>query len=172
MPPVPAPYQERVVEDTAVHADGSVYVVPGEGGGAYDHAVGDVVVPAFLRHLRRQPQIVPVERRQVLRPVDVAGADLTPTVGDNSVHGDGVILHQLPSDRQHVELLDAAGRPSDTPAHQHIQLQPFPPAEPDEPRHIHCLYQRDHRHRRVHPQPERLGPCRFFGVDFSHIAAG
>ena len=78
MPPVPAPYQERVVEDTAVHAYGSVYVVPGEGGGAYDHAVGDVVVPAFLRHLRRQPQIVPVERRHVLRPGDIAGADLTP----------------------------------------------------------------------------------------------
>ena len=155
MPPVPSPYQERVVEDTAVHADGPVYVVPGEGGGAYDHAVGDVVVPAFLRHLRRQPQIVPVERRHVLRPGDVAGTHLTPAVRDNSVHGDGVILHQLPSDRQHVELLDAAGRPSDTPAHQHIQLQPFPPAEPDEPRHIHCLYQRDHRHRRVHPQPER-----------------
>ena len=64
MPPVPAPYQERVVEDTAVHADGPVYIVPGEGGGAYDHAVGDVVVPAFLRYLRRQPQIVPVERRR------------------------------------------------------------------------------------------------------------
>ena len=65
-PSVFAPNQKGIIEYAAVHAHGSVYLVPGEGGSAYDHAVGQVVVFAGFCDLGRQAEIVGVELVQVI----------------------------------------------------------------------------------------------------------
>lgn len=62
-PAVSAPDQEGVVEDAAVHPDGSVYVILSQRGRAYHHAVGDVMVLTSPGSLTGQAQIIGVERR-------------------------------------------------------------------------------------------------------------
>ena len=61
-----APDEEWVVENAAVHADGAVDLGIHDGGGADDHAVGQVVVFAALCRLARQAQIIGAELRKVV----------------------------------------------------------------------------------------------------------
>ena len=58
MPSVLAPYQKRIIEYAAVHADCSVYVILCESGCADNHTVGQVVIPAAFGNLLCHPQVV------------------------------------------------------------------------------------------------------------------
>ena len=52
-----APDEEWIVENAAVHADGTVKLGIHDGGGTDDHTVGEIMVLAALRRLTRQAQI-------------------------------------------------------------------------------------------------------------------
>ena len=161
-----APYHEGVVEYAAVHAHGSVYLVPGEGGSADDHAVGQVVVFASFCDLGRQAEIVGVELVQVIGERDVAGADFAPAVGDNRVDGDAVVLHQFTPHRKHPEFLDAACCTADAPAHKHVELQTLLSGQTDQPGHIQFSEECDHGHGGVHPHFECVCPRGLLRVHF------
>ena len=61
-----APDDEWIVENAAVHADGTVDLGIHDGGGADDHAVGQVVVFTVFRCLVCQAQIIGAELRKVV----------------------------------------------------------------------------------------------------------
>ena len=168
MPFVLAPYQKRIIEHSAVHADGSVYVILCEGGCSDNHTLGQVVIPAAFGNLLCQPQVICIELMQIIGVRDIAGADFTLPVGDNSVDGNRVVLHQSLADGKHIEFLDAACCPSDAPAHQHVELQPCPLADPDKTRDIHYLEKGEHWHGSIHPHLECVGAGCFFGIYFFH----
>lgn len=86
VPSVLAPDEEGVVVYAAVHAYCAVYLGLDEGGGADDHAVGEVVVCAGLGDLAGQAQVVGVELLQVVGEGHVAGTDFALPVGDDGVH--------------------------------------------------------------------------------------
>ena len=71
-----APNDKRVVENTAVHADGTVNLGIHDGGGADDHAVGQVVVFTAFRNCARQAQVIGIELRKVGGKRHIAGTDL------------------------------------------------------------------------------------------------
>ena len=132
MPSVPAPDHERVVEYPAVHSDCTVNVILDQSRSADDHAVGDVVIRAALRHLACQMQVIAVELEQVFRERDVAGTHLTFTVCDNGIDGNAVVPDKFVTDRQYVEFLYSACRLSYAPAHQHVEFQSILTACPDQ----------------------------------------
>ena len=144
--------EEGVVENATVHADGSVDLGVHNGGGADHHAVGQVVVFAGFRRLPRQAQVVGTELRQVSGKGHVAGADLAGLVPDDGVHGQGVILQQLPPHGKRIELPDPTGGFSDAPAQQHVEFESFSAAEAGKGRYIHRFEERYHGVWRVHPQ--------------------
>lgn len=169
VPLVFAPNQEGVVEPAAIHADGSVYFILGEGGRANNHAVGQVMVLATSGHLSRQPQVIVVELPQVFGEGDVARTHFSFAVGHDGADCKRVVPHQLFPDGQRVELFYSACCPSDAPAHQHIELQTAALARPDEPTHVDCPEKGDHGHGGVHPHFEGVGTRCFFGGYFNHI---
>ena len=60
-----APDDKRIVENAAVHAHGAVYFGIHNGGCAYDHAFGQIVIFAAFGCLARQAQVVGVEPRKI-----------------------------------------------------------------------------------------------------------
>lgn len=167
-PPVLAPDQERIVEYAAVHAHGTVDLVLRKGRGADDHAVRQVVVLARFGDLPRELQIIVVEPLRIVRKGDVARADFAPPVGDDRIDRDRIVPHQPVADRQHIELLDAAGGAADAPAHEHIELQPFPVTQTHEARDVERPEKRHHRHGRLHPHFVSVGAGRLFRIYFFH----
>lgn len=93
VPPVLAPDEEGVVVYAAVHAYCAVYLGLDEGGGADDHAVGEVMVCAGLGDLAGQAQVVGIELLQVVGEGHVAGTDFALPVGDDGAYGKVVVLH-------------------------------------------------------------------------------
>ena len=160
------PDEERIVVDAAIHADYAIDVILRQSRCSYHHRVGKVVIPACLSHFLCELQVLFIEERQVLAVRDVARTDLILLVKDNSIDGEAVELHQLVALGQQIELLDLARSLAYAPAHQHVELQVPPFAELYETRHIECLEQRHHRHRRLHPHLEGIGATRLFRVDF------
>lgn len=156
MPFVLAPYQERIVEYAAVHSHRAVDLVPRESGGAYDHAIRQIVVFARFGDLTREPHIIVVEPPQIVGKGDIARTHLAPAVGHYGVDGDLVVLHQLVADWQQIELFHAARRTADAPAHRHIELKTLFAAQTHEARHVERLEKRHHRHRRAHPHLESV----------------
>ena len=71
-----APDDEWIVKNTAVHADGAVDLGIHDGGGADDHAVGQIVIFTAFRYFVCQPQVVGAELRKVGGERHIAGADL------------------------------------------------------------------------------------------------
>lgn len=65
-----------VVENAAVHTDGTVDLGIDYRRGAYDHAVGQVVICAAFRRFAGQKQIIGVESRKAVGKRYIAGADL------------------------------------------------------------------------------------------------
>lgn len=124
-----APDDEWIVENAAVHAGGAVDLGIHDGGGADDHAVGQIVIFTDFRYFVCQPQVVSAELRKVGGKRHIAGADLAGFVFYDSVHRDAVILQQLASNREQVKLLDLAGSLVNTPAEKHIEFQPVLVAE-------------------------------------------
>ena len=90
-----APNKKRVVENAAVHADSTVNLGIHNGGGADDHAVGQIMVFATFRNCARQSQIVGVELRKAVRKRHITGADLAGFVFHDRVYRYAVILQQL-----------------------------------------------------------------------------
>lgn len=64
---VPAPDEERVAEDAAVHADCAVNLVSRQRRGTDNHAVRQVVVGAGLCHLFRETQVILLKGFQIIR---------------------------------------------------------------------------------------------------------
>ena len=169
--PVFAPDEEGVVEQAAVHAHGAVDVVARQRGGAYHHAVGQVVADARAGYLAGEPQVVGVEGREFFGERDVARADFAATIGHNGVDGDGVVGYQSVAYRQHPELLHLTGGAADAPAHEHVELQVVFAAEAHEALHFERLEERDHGHRGLHPGAEGVGAGGCLGVDLFHAAS-
>ena len=119
-----APDDKRVVENTAVHADGTVNLGIHDGVGADDHAIGQVVVFTAFRNCARQAQVIGIELRKVGGKRHLAGTDLAGFVLYDRVHRDAVIVQQLAPNRESIKLLDPAGSLADTPAEKHIEFQP------------------------------------------------
>ena len=163
-----APNQEGVVEHTAVHAHCTVNVVLCECRSANHHTVGQVVVRTRICHLPRKAHIVAVERRQVIGTGYVARTDLALPIEHNSIHGEGVVLHQFAVHWQEVELFDAAGGFADAIAHQHIELHACLAAEVHKARHVQRLEERDHRHWCLHPHLKGVGTSGGLWVNFLH----
>ena len=147
-----APDDERVIEDTAVHTHCTINVILGQGGGADDHTVLQVVVLAALPNLGGKGQIVPVELGQIRGKGNIAGADPIFSVQDDGVYGKTVIADQLLIHGKGVELLNAAGGLADAPAHQHIKFKALPAAASQKPGHIQGLEESKHGHGRMEPQ--------------------
>ena len=124
-----APDDEWIVENAAVHAGGAVDLGIHDGGGADDHAVGQIVIFTAFSNFVCQQQVVSAELRKVGAKRHIAGADLAGFVFYDSVHRDAVILQQLASNREQVKLLDLAGSLVNTPAEKHIEFQPVLVAE-------------------------------------------
>ena len=164
-PVVPAPDEEGGVENAAVHADGTVKLGIHDGGGTDDHTVGEIMVLAALRRLTRQAQIIGNELRQAGRVRNVAGGDLAVPVLHDGIHRQGVISQQVATHRERIELPDLLHRPADAPAQQHVEFQPFLPAEPDKGRHIQRFEKGHHGVGRVHPEGVSLCPRGGFGID-------
>ena len=66
MPPVSAPYKERIVEYSAVHPHCTVYVILCQRRGTYNHAVCQVVIQATFRHAGCQLKIVVIKPVQII----------------------------------------------------------------------------------------------------------
>lgn len=121
---VSAPDNERIIENAAVHADGTVDFGIHNGGCPDNHAFRQIVVFAVFGYGACQPQVIGVELRKAARKRHIAGADLTVPVFHDSIYRYAVILQQLTPDRKQSELPDPACRPADTPAEKHIEFQP------------------------------------------------
>ena len=164
-----APDDKRVVENTAVHADGTVNLGIHDGGCADDHAVRQVVIFTAFRNCARQAQVVGIELRKVSGKRHIAGTDLAGFVFYDRVHRDAVIVQQLAPNRESIKLLDPAGRLADTPAKKHIEFQPALAAEPNQRRNIQRFEKSHHRVRRVHPKVERRRAGGRFRVNHSRF---
>jgi len=104
---ISAPKQERVVENTAVHANHTVQFGIGDGGCADDHTVcGQVMIPAGLRDFGGMHQVIPVEGIQIPGKQNVAGADLSGPVPDDGVDCNGIILQQLIAHGEQIKFRD------------------------------------------------------------------
>ena len=167
-PSVLAPNQKRIIEHAAIHTYSPVYLVLRERGSANNHAIRQVMIFATLGHLPRQPQVIGIKLLQITGERNITGTNLTFPIRHDGTNSQLIILHQLPPDRKHIKLFHAACRPPDTPAHQHIKLQPSPPTDTHKATDIHRLEKSKHRHRRVHPHLERVGTGRFLGINFFH----
>ena len=163
-----APDGKRVIEDAAVHAHCAVDIILGQGRGAYNHAVLQVMVLAAFPNLSGKGQIVPVELGQIRGEGNITGADPVLSVQDNGVYRKTVIADQLLAHGEGVELLNAAGGFADAPAHQHIEFEALPAAAAQQPGHIQGLKESKHRHGSMEPQGIGLRPLRFLGIDFGH----
>ena len=94
--PVSSPDEERIVEDAAVHAYGSVYFRINYSRRAYHHAViGQVSVLTRCCHLCSMLQILTAEFVQVLRIEDVARTDFAIFVLHNRIDCNRVILNKF-----------------------------------------------------------------------------
>ena len=146
-----APDEKRIVENAAVHADGAVDLGIHDGGGADDHAVGQIVIFTAFRNCARQPQVVGIELRKVGGKRHIAGTDFVVFVLHDSVHCNTVILQQLAPYRKYIKLFDFTCRLSDASAKEHIEFQPAPAAEPVKRRHIQRFEKGHHGVRCAHP---------------------
>lgn len=61
-----APNQKRIIECVAIHAYHPVYLIPGKGRRANNHALCQVIIPAAFGDLLRQPQVIGIELLQLL----------------------------------------------------------------------------------------------------------
>ena len=163
---VPSPNEEGIVEDAAIHSYRPIYVVLHQSRSANNHTVGQVVISATLSHLPCERQVLFIEEGQILAEGDIARADLALLVCYDGIDGEAVELHQLPAFGQQIELFYAARSPAYAVAHQHIELQAFPPAYLHKPRHIERFEERHHRHRCFHPHLESVSTTRLFWIDF------
>lgn len=160
-----SPDDKRVVENTAVHADGTVNLGIHDGVGADDHAVGQVVVFTAFRNCARQAQVIGIELRKVGGKRHIAGTDLAGFVLYDRVHRDAVIVQQLAPNRESIKLLDPAGSLADTSAEKHIEFQPALTAEPNQRRDIQRFEKSHHGIRRVHPKRIRFSTGSRFRID-------
>ena len=98
--------------------------------------------------------VVVHELIQILREGDVARVDAPLPVIHDDIDGQPVITIEGTLFRQEIEQLLLAGRLADTPAEQGIEGEVSPFAPLQQPAHIECLGQGDHRHGGFHPQVE------------------
>ena len=104
---VPPPNEERVVEDAAVHAYGSIYLCINNGRCANHHTIiGQIQILTLCRCLSSALQILSIEPLQVLCKKDVAGTDSSLLVFHNRIDCKRIVLHQGVSNRKQIELLD------------------------------------------------------------------
>lgn len=161
-----SPYQERIIENTAIHAYCSIYLVVYECRGADHHALRQIMVSAGFSHLLGQPDIVKIELNQICRKRNVAGTYFPYSIGHNCIHGNCIILNQLVADRKQIEFSDARSSLADAPAHQHIQFQSFSFTSSYKVCHIKRSEKRDHWHRSLHPHFVGIGTCCRCGIYF------
>ena len=87
-----APDDKGIIENTAVHADGTVYLCIDDRRGADHHAVGQIVIFTAFRNRARQAQIVGIEPRKVIRKRHIAGADIACLVFHDGIDSDVVVF--------------------------------------------------------------------------------
>ena len=123
-----SPDHERIVENTAVHPYGSVYIIFNECRCPYDHAFCQIMIYAVFGCMACELEIDVIELLQIRRKWYVARVYLSVSVHDYRVDCNGVELHQLISFGQHIELFDTACRHAAAPAHEHIEFHSVPTA--------------------------------------------
>lgn len=154
-----------VVENAAVHTDGTVDLGIDYRRGAYDHAVGQVVICAAFRRFAGQKQIIGVESRKAVGKRYIAGADLACPVFYDGIHRDRIVFQKFMSDGEQVKLFDPACRLSDAPAHEHIEFKAAPAGVPHKRCDIERFEKSHHRVRCAHPKVECRRAGRAFRVN-------
>ena len=102
----------------------------------------------------------------ILRIRDVAEVN-SPVHGlHNGVDRQPIVLPQMSTGRQRLELLDRACRMSDAPTHQHVGLHPAPLGDLGQSGDIKGFENRHLRHPSRFPQLESISARRVFRVDF------
>ena len=165
-PLISAPYEEGIIVDAAILVDDAIELRAHHSRGPYNHRLIVIDVPASCCRLLRKLVIVTAELPQVVAVGNIAVADATLRIVHNHIDAQPVEAEQLSVLGQQVEFRDLAGSFANTPAQEHVELQPLPFAHPAQVRHIKGLHERHHRHRRLHPQLKSLCTTGLFGVDF------
>ena len=151
---IAAPHHHRVAEQIGILIDNAVQFGRHHGRSAYHHRIGQEYALAGPRHLTRQSMVVVHELIQILREGDVARVDAPLPVIHDDIDGQPVITIEGTLFRQEIEQLLLTGRLADAPAEQGIEGEVSPFAPLQQPAHIECLGQGDHRHGGFHPQVE------------------
>ena len=151
-PPVFAPSQEGVGEHLGVDAHHRVDFAFWQRRGVDGHVLfGQEVVLVGVVDLACQPEVVFVELADVLREGYVAEMGFALGGHHDGVYRQAVVLPQVSTGKQGVELGDRACRMADAPTHQHVGLQPSSPAQRDKPADMEGLGDGHFRHRGIFP---------------------
>ena len=151
-PPVFAPSQEGVGEHLGVDAHHRVDFAFWQRRGVDGHVLfAQEVVLVGVVDLACQPEVVFVELADILREGYVAEMGLALGGHHDGVDRQAVVLPQMSTGRQGVELGDGACRMADAPTHQHVVLQSSSPARLDKPADIESLGDGHFRHRGIFP---------------------
>ena len=165
---IPAPDQEGIVENAAVHAYSTVNLGVDDGRGADDHTgFGQIPILAGGGNLGGMGQIFPVKGFRVLCVQKIAGTDLSGFVFYNGVYGDGIVLNQLVAYGEDVEFLHIRGCFSNTVSKQHVELPVSFPADTDQVGDIHGFEEGNHGIGGVHPEFKSHGSGGILGIDLS-----
>ncbi len=128
-----APGQERIGEQFGIDTRHTVNLTFRQRRSVNGHVfVAEKMVFVRVVHLTGQPQILLVKLMNVFRKGNIAEVDCTVHGLHNGVDRQTIVLPQMSTGRQRIELLDRACRMSDAPAHQHVSLHPAPLGDLDQ----------------------------------------
>ena len=151
-PPVFAPSQEGVGKHLGVDAHHPVDFAFWQCRGVDGHVLfAQKIVLVGVVDLTCQPEVVFVELVDILREGYVAEMGLALGGHHDGVDCQAVVLPQVSTGRQGVELGDGTCRVADAPTHQHIGLQPSSLARLDKPADIEGLGDGHFRHSGILP---------------------
>ncbi len=91
--------------DAAVHSDGSVNFILGQGRCAYDHTVGDVIVFARPCDLLCKFEVICIEFIKTVRKRNITGTNFSFFVLYDGIDGYGIVLDELIANRKHISWL-------------------------------------------------------------------
>ena len=161
-----SPCQEGIIEDATVLVHDTVEFRLYHSRSANQHIAFERRGNTFAGTPGCLLQIISIELLQVLCECDVEEVETSLAVSHDAVDGKLVVVEQLATLRQHIELVNLAGCLTNAPAHQHCELHAGSFADLQQTADIKRLHQRDHRHGGFHPEAECLGPTTFLGIYF------
>ena len=166
--PVFAPDQKGIVENAAVHTDGTINLGIHNGGGTDDHTgFRQIPVLTGFCYLDGLGQVFEVEGIQILGEGEIAGTDFAGFVLYDGIYCDGIILNQFVTNRQNIEFFDPGSGFSDAEGKEHIEFQMISAADPDQIGHIHGFEKGNHGIGRLHPEFKSHGSGGILGINFS-----